>query len=234
MFKYCWIWEKSRSTGFLNSWKRPMLNTEDICVFYKKQCKYNPIIKDKDPKNIRKRNEKDRKKATCYGKYEFTSQKCPNDKTTALCHLSLVIWHCGPSFSLSLLAKRGNPTHIAAKIAPSPEAPRKNNGWGVSEPRPPGRRNPRRLTTSPRLLRRLRLLAMTWGVCASQRQGKKARRNDREERHYEHLKGGWRFHCLDETGSLLRHWRWRNGEIASSPTASRNDMRGMCLAKTKE
>ena len=42
MFKYCWVWEKSRSTGHLNAKKQPMRKTEDICVYYYKQCQYNP------------------------------------------------------------------------------------------------------------------------------------------------------------------------------------------------
>jgi adenine specific DNA methylase Mod len=42
MFKYCWVWEKSQATGHLNSSKRPMVAHEDIAVFYKKQCVYNP------------------------------------------------------------------------------------------------------------------------------------------------------------------------------------------------
>lgn len=42
MFKYIWVWEKSRKTGFLNSKKQPLRQTEDVCVFYEKQPKYNP------------------------------------------------------------------------------------------------------------------------------------------------------------------------------------------------
>lgn len=32
-FKYCWVWEKIRPTGFANAKKRPLKLTEDICVF---------------------------------------------------------------------------------------------------------------------------------------------------------------------------------------------------------
>jgi site-specific DNA-methyltransferase (adenine-specific) len=42
MFKYCWVWEKSKATGHLNAKKRPLLKHEDIVVFYGKQCTYNP------------------------------------------------------------------------------------------------------------------------------------------------------------------------------------------------
>ena len=42
MYKYDWIWDKVRGTGFLNANKQPVRNHEIISVFYKKQCLYNP------------------------------------------------------------------------------------------------------------------------------------------------------------------------------------------------
>jgi DNA modification methylase len=42
MFKYEWIWQKSHATGHLNAKKQPMRQHENICVFYEKQCVYNP------------------------------------------------------------------------------------------------------------------------------------------------------------------------------------------------
>lgn len=42
MFHYKWVWEKSKSTNFLNVRKQPLRKHEDICVFYKKQPTYNP------------------------------------------------------------------------------------------------------------------------------------------------------------------------------------------------
>lgn len=42
MFKYCWVWEKSRKTGFPNAKRQPLRNTEDVIVFYGKQATYNP------------------------------------------------------------------------------------------------------------------------------------------------------------------------------------------------
>jgi site-specific DNA-methyltransferase (adenine-specific) len=46
-FKYEWIWQKSHATGHLNSKKQPLRQHESICVFYKKQCTYNPQMIDK-------------------------------------------------------------------------------------------------------------------------------------------------------------------------------------------
>ncbi len=42
MFKYCWVWKKNKSTGFLNAKKQPLRQIEDCVVFYKKYGTYNP------------------------------------------------------------------------------------------------------------------------------------------------------------------------------------------------
>lgn len=42
LYKYDWIWDKVKGTGFLNAKKQPMRNHELISVFYNKQCTYNP------------------------------------------------------------------------------------------------------------------------------------------------------------------------------------------------
>jgi site-specific DNA-methyltransferase (adenine-specific) len=44
MFKYCLVWEKSRSSSPMLAKKQPMRFHEDICIFYKKQPSYNPIM----------------------------------------------------------------------------------------------------------------------------------------------------------------------------------------------
>lgn len=41
-FKYCWVWDKKRGVSFANAKKQPMRSHEDICLFYKNQCVYNP------------------------------------------------------------------------------------------------------------------------------------------------------------------------------------------------
>lgn len=41
-YKYDWIWDKIKGTGFLNAKRQPMRNHELMSVFYKKQCTYNP------------------------------------------------------------------------------------------------------------------------------------------------------------------------------------------------
>jgi len=41
-FKYDWIWDKKRTTGFGNANKQPLRQHETVCVFYTKQPTYNP------------------------------------------------------------------------------------------------------------------------------------------------------------------------------------------------
>jgi len=41
-FRYSLVWEKNKSTGFLNAKRMPLRNHEDILVFYKKMPTYNP------------------------------------------------------------------------------------------------------------------------------------------------------------------------------------------------
>jgi len=41
-YKYDWVWEKSRATGFLNAKRQPLRNVENISLFYSKQCLYKP------------------------------------------------------------------------------------------------------------------------------------------------------------------------------------------------
>jgi site-specific DNA-methyltransferase (adenine-specific) len=43
MFKYEWIWEKSRATGFQNSKYAPMRNHENIVVFYKNKPLFTQV-----------------------------------------------------------------------------------------------------------------------------------------------------------------------------------------------
>jgi len=42
MFKYCWVWAKSRTTGFANAKRQPLRCVEDVVVFCKLSTVYNP------------------------------------------------------------------------------------------------------------------------------------------------------------------------------------------------
>jgi site-specific DNA-methyltransferase (adenine-specific) len=50
-FKYKVVWEKSKSTNFLNAKKQPLRKHEDVCIFYKKNPKYNPQMSNGSPYN---------------------------------------------------------------------------------------------------------------------------------------------------------------------------------------
>jgi len=50
-FKYTWVWEKSKATGYLNAKKQPMRAHEDICVFYRRPPTYNPQMWQSTPYN---------------------------------------------------------------------------------------------------------------------------------------------------------------------------------------
>ena len=66
-FKYDWIWHKNKPTGMLNAKKQPMRNFENISIFYKKQCFYNPIKENREHK-------KPTLTAKCYSKNNVQNQ----------------------------------------------------------------------------------------------------------------------------------------------------------------
>lgn len=49
MFRYKWVWEKSKPTNFLNAGRQPLRKHEDICVFYKKPPVYHPQMVNGNP-----------------------------------------------------------------------------------------------------------------------------------------------------------------------------------------
>ena len=55
IYKYDWIWDKNKPTGMLNAKRQPLRRFENVLVFYKKQCTYNPqkII---NPNGVEKRS----------------------------------------------------------------------------------------------------------------------------------------------------------------------------------
>ena len=70
MFKYCWVWEKNKATGHLNAKKQPMNSYEDVVVFYKKQCEYNPQF---GTGKAYSNNNKEGGEGECYGKTKGSS-----------------------------------------------------------------------------------------------------------------------------------------------------------------
>lgn len=56
MFKYKFVWEKSKPTNFLNARRQPLRKHEEVCVFYGRQPTYNPQMSPGRPydKGVRK------------------------------------------------------------------------------------------------------------------------------------------------------------------------------------
>ena len=54
MFKYEWIYEKTKASNFMLAKKQPMKYHENVCVFYKKQPTYNPQMTDAEVLDKRK------------------------------------------------------------------------------------------------------------------------------------------------------------------------------------
>jgi len=71
MYKYDWVWRKPKGTCHLNAKKQPMRDTENISVFYKRQCLYNPQMSRGSPyKDKAGKNYSDNSSMTdFYGKY---------------------------------------------------------------------------------------------------------------------------------------------------------------------
>lgn len=46
LFKYKFVWVKSKPTNFLNAKKQPLRRHEDVCVFYTKQPHYSPQMSE--------------------------------------------------------------------------------------------------------------------------------------------------------------------------------------------
>lgn len=78
-FKYTLVWDKKRTTGFLNAKKQPLRLHEDIVVFYSKQPTYNPQFTKGSPSHIR--GEGAKAKDSVYGSYKIPrSCKYTDDK----------------------------------------------------------------------------------------------------------------------------------------------------------
>ena len=55
MFKYCWVWEKSKASNFLQAGYMPLKAHEDIVVFYNEKPKYNAQVTEGKPYSGEKR-----------------------------------------------------------------------------------------------------------------------------------------------------------------------------------
>jgi site-specific DNA-methyltransferase (adenine-specific) len=52
-YKYDWKWDKVSGSNYVNAQYQPLRRYEDVCVFYKQQCIYNPIMEIRQKEKIR-------------------------------------------------------------------------------------------------------------------------------------------------------------------------------------
>lgn len=84
LWRYNLIWDKGRTTGFLNANRMPLRYHEDICVFYKSLPTYHPQMEDlngREPNHPQGHGEHNEKNQ-CYGKVNrinptYTNKKHP-------------------------------------------------------------------------------------------------------------------------------------------------------------
>ena len=74
LFRYEWVIEKTKGTGFLNAKKMPLKTHENVLIFYRQLPTYNPQMTHGHPRKVstaaHKRNSK---KTTDYGEHELTT-----------------------------------------------------------------------------------------------------------------------------------------------------------------
>ena len=79
-FKYTLVWDKCRTTGFLNAKKQPLRQHEDLIVFYSKQPTYNPQFTKGKPCHSRGKIKEDTHNNN-YGQFDRVyDQKFTDDK----------------------------------------------------------------------------------------------------------------------------------------------------------
>lgn len=81
-FKYEWIWNKSRPSGFLDANRRPLNDIEEVCVFSANGHTYNPQMWKGEPNHVRDGQMSRESSTEVYGKFKpavrvKTDQKYP-------------------------------------------------------------------------------------------------------------------------------------------------------------
>ena len=83
MFRYEWIWQKSKPTNFFNANKMPMKEHENILIFYKSLPTYNPIMQKRSPSGMSRCKYPDTTKTVSKGVYG-TNRRNPNEHRDVL------------------------------------------------------------------------------------------------------------------------------------------------------
>ena len=94
MWRYNLVWDKVRTTGFLNCKRMPLRQHEDICVFYDKLPTYNPQMEACLPhqRNHSRGPRKDDNTNRCYGQFKDAEPFMSDEKypKSIVCYANIV------------------------------------------------------------------------------------------------------------------------------------------------
>lgn len=78
LYKYDWVWDKVKGTGFLNAKRQPMRNHELISVFYKRQPQYHPQMTDGH--TLKKAVRSSKHQTDVYGEMKNNNEYCSTQR----------------------------------------------------------------------------------------------------------------------------------------------------------
>ena len=79
-FRYCWVWKKSRPTGFLDAKRKPLNDCEDIPIFAAGRTTFNPQMGKGNPNHVIDGGIQQTKRAEQYSHYGAVPMKQTEDK----------------------------------------------------------------------------------------------------------------------------------------------------------
>ena len=82
-YKYSWTWVKNRTTNYLNAKKQPLRSSEEIAIFYNKQCTFNPIPFSNEEYTYRAEASKNKRGTKNYGSHIVMQETMTKKPTSA-------------------------------------------------------------------------------------------------------------------------------------------------------
>ena len=82
-YKYSWTWVKNRTTNYLNAKKQPLRSSEEIAIFYNKQCTFNPIPFSNEEYTYRAEASKNKRGTKNYGSHIVIQETMTKKPTSA-------------------------------------------------------------------------------------------------------------------------------------------------------
>lgn len=92
-YRYSWVWEHDRTSGFLDAARKPLRSHQDIATFYRAQPTYNPLKWQGDAAHGRGRIDRaSRRQSANYGRYA----EVPSDEGSTEKHPRTVLYFPKP------------------------------------------------------------------------------------------------------------------------------------------